>query len=88
MKIPTPTAKQAQAYWLSFLGLNSREIGEEMGISQEAAQSALVQGRKKAEAVRMRVSVDISHLKAPPVKIVGSGMATAIQLAKETGVLQ
>ena len=62
MKIATPTAKQAQAYWLSVLGFNSRQIGEIMHISTEAAQSALVQGRKKAKEAGLKVTIENTTL--------------------------
>lgn len=78
----TPTAKQAQIFWLAATGMNARQISEVVGISPQNAQAQLATARTKAVKVGLKFTV------MPPeedVKV-GSSMLRAKELAEAAGL--
>jgi hypothetical protein len=68
MKPLLPSAKQAQIFWLSAMGMTSKQIGEITKTSPSSAQSQLAVARLKAADIGLKFTV------TPPNKTKNSGL--------------
>ena len=81
----TPTAQQALVYWLVASGMSCRMVGEEIGISPEAARNLLVKAQAKAKEIGLEYKVLLKKREPMPNE---SGMGIAMRLAREANLIK
>jgi predicted transcriptional regulator len=79
----TPTAKQAQIFWLAATGMNSRQISEVVGSTPQAVQFQLATARSKAVKVGLKYSI----AQEEEEEKVGSKMLRLKELAQDAGLM-
>lgn len=77
-----PTEKQALVYWLVASGMTCRMVGEEIGISPEAARNLLVKAQAKAQKIGLTYKVE--RRQPEPAE---SGFSTLKRLAQEAKLI-
>ncbi|CAB4135979.1 hypothetical protein UFOVP917_23 [uncultured Caudovirales phage] len=80
-----PTEKQALVFWLAASGMSCRMIGEEIGISPEAARNLLVKAQQKAKRIGLEYKVSLKKPEPMPNE---SGMGIAMRLAREANLIK